>query len=235
MEKYCRQCGTALAEGAKFCRQCGAATGAVESPVTQESAQPTTSLEPTQLMTETLNETTPLAQIQRQTRPRYSQRHLALIGGAIVLIAVVAVSFYLGRWSRNQSTEPTGPQPPLSSDQASAPSPAPPTPAKKPTGDAADQPATKSAKTAERAKQHLDQGNDYLNTGRYREALQEYEQVRRLDKSNYDVYYLMGIAYEKLGELDLARQAHQQCTSGIYADQANRNVTRLEKKRRRSK
>lgn len=185
-------------------------------------------------MTETLPETTPIAH-QRQSQPRYNQRHLAVIGGVIALVAVVAVSFYLGRWSRNQSTEPAGPSQPLSSDQASAPSPTPPTSPKKPAGDTADQPATKTAKLAEQAQQHLHQGNDYLNAGRYREALQEYEQVRRLDKSNQDVYYLTGLAYEKLGELDLALQAHQQCTSGTYAEQAKRNVTRLEKKLRRSK
>jgi tetratricopeptide (TPR) repeat protein len=183
-------------------------------------------------MTETLPETTPIAQPQGQPSSPYRQRHRTLIGGVIALVAVVAVSFYLGRWSRNQSTGPAGPPQPLSSGQ---PSPTPPTPPKKPSGDPSDQPATKTAKTAEQAQQHLHQGNDHLNAGRYREALQEYEQVRRLDKSNQDVYYLMGLAHEKLGELELALQAHQQCTSGTYAEQAKRNATRLEKKLRPSK
>jgi Flp pilus assembly protein TadD len=84
------------------------------------------------------------------------------------------------------------------------------------------------------AEQHLKQGNEYLSAGRYQEALREYEQVRRLDPANKDVFYLIGQAYHQSGQLELALPAYRQCTSGPYAAIAQQHVKKLEKKFGRS-
>jgi uncharacterized Zn finger protein (UPF0148 family) len=78
--------------------------------------------------------------------------------------------------------------------------------------------------------QILDQGKTYLNAGRYQEALQECEHVRKLDPGNKDVYYVMGSAYFKLNQLQQALEAYRQCTSGTYATVSQGAVKNLEKK-----
>jgi tetratricopeptide (TPR) repeat protein len=85
------------------------------------------------------------------------------------------------------------------------------------------------------AEQFLIRGREQFNRGKYREALFEYQQVLRLDSTNQDVHYLIGLAHEQLGEYTAARQAYQQCTSGPYAVIAQNHVKSLEKKTGHSK
>lgn len=69
-----------------------------------------------------------------------------------------------------------------------------------------------------------------MNSGRYQEALQEYEYVRKLDPGNKDVYYLIGSTYQRLNQLQQALDAYRQCTSGTYVGVAQSAVKNLEKK-----
>ncbi len=80
------------------------------------------------------------------------------------------------------------------------------------------------------AEQNLNQGLTYLSASRYQEALREFEQVKRLDPGNKNVYYLIGQAYHKMNQLQQALEAYRQCTSGIYASVALSNAKTLEKK-----
>lgn len=80
------------------------------------------------------------------------------------------------------------------------------------------------------AEHNLNQGMTYLSASRYQEALQEFEQVKKLDPSNKNVYYLIGQTYHKMNQLEQALEAYRQCTSGVYASVAQNAVKRLEKK-----
>jgi len=80
------------------------------------------------------------------------------------------------------------------------------------------------------AKDHEKLGNDYQNSGRYQEALQEYEYMRQLDPGNKDVYYLIGLTYGKMNQLEKALESYRQCTSGQYRSVAQNAVKNLEKK-----
>lgn len=60
-------------------------------------------------------------------------------------------------------------------------------------------------------------------------ALAEYQQALKLDPANTDVHYLMGLAYQQLGQLDQALDAYRQCASGKYASVAAQHVKKLEK------
>ncbi|HXF04075.1 MAG TPA: protein kinase [Blastocatellia bacterium] len=81
------------------------------------------------------------------------------------------------------------------------------------------------------AKQHIDRGNAYLNSGRTQAALLHYQDAQRLEPNNPDVYYLLGLAYERLGDIEAAIKAFEQCTSGPYAGVAQSHVKRLQKKK----
>jgi len=80
------------------------------------------------------------------------------------------------------------------------------------------------------AEHNVSQGVTYMNAGRYQEALQEFEYVKKLDPGNKSVYYLIGQTYHKMNQLDRALEAYRQCTSGVYASVAQSNVKMLEKK-----
>jgi uncharacterized Zn finger protein (UPF0148 family) len=80
------------------------------------------------------------------------------------------------------------------------------------------------------AETYLNQGISYLTSSRYQEALQEFEQAKRLDPGNKNVYYLIGQAYQKMNQLERALEAYRQCTSGHYASPAQNHVKILEKK-----
>ncbi|HEY7182357.1 MAG TPA: hypothetical protein VIC84_13100 [Blastocatellia bacterium] len=80
------------------------------------------------------------------------------------------------------------------------------------------------------AQQSLDQGNTYLNTGRYQEALLEFERIRKLDPGNMDLYYLIGRAYQGMNQLEHALESYRQCASGRYASVSQDAVKKLEKK-----
>jgi Flp pilus assembly protein TadD len=80
------------------------------------------------------------------------------------------------------------------------------------------------------AAEHKDQGITHMNSGRYQEALREYDYVRKLDPGNKDVYYLIGQTYHKMNQLEQALDAYRQCTSGNYASVSQSAVKNLEKK-----
>lgn len=80
------------------------------------------------------------------------------------------------------------------------------------------------------AEHNLTQGMTYLSAGRYQEALREFEQVKKLDPGNKNVYYLIGQTYHRMNQLQQALEAYRQCTSGFYASVAQSNAKMLEKK-----
>ena len=76
----------------------------------------------------------------------------------------------------------------------------------------------------------LEQGNRLASSGQLQEAIQTYEKARRANPGNADVYYLLGSAYHRTGDLAKALEAYRQCTSGNYAGVAANHVRNLEKK-----
>ena len=77
---------------------------------------------------------------------------------------------------------------------------------------------------------NYNQGITYFNAGRYQDALREFEYVKKLDPGNKSVYYLIGQAYLKLGQLEPALDAFRRCTSGQYVTVASNNAKALEKR-----
>lgn len=66
-------------------------------------------------------------------------------------------------------------------------------------------------------------------------ALAEYQSALKADPANKDVHYLMGLAYQQLGQTDQAFAAYRKCTSGPYAAIAAQHVKKLEKDSKKSK
>ncbi len=66
-------------------------------------------------------------------------------------------------------------------------------------------------------------------------ALAEYQSALKADPANKDVHYLMGLAYQQLGQTDQAFAAYRKCTSGPYASVAAQHVKKLEKDSKKSK
>ncbi len=75
-----------------------------------------------------------------------------------------------------------------------------------------------------------EQGNRLASAGQFQEAIQLYEKARRANPGNADVYYLIGSAYHRSGDLTNALEAYRKCTSGNYASVAANHVKNLEKK-----
>ena len=69
-----------------------------------------------------------------------------------------------------------------------------------------------------------------MNSGRHQEALQEFENAKKLDPGNKDVYYMLGLNYQKMNQLERALESYRQCTSGDYASTSQGHVKILEKK-----
>lgn len=262
--RFCRRCGTAtgmLTPAATPQSQAPTVTFDRTEPIPEVGSAPTTPLSPgetradaspssfnltappppTELMTRQLPEAIPAHPSQPQALPTKSRWALVL-SVALGLAVVAGVSFYLGsRWSAS---------PPLTRPAASPSSPAraadelaldkttnatATSPTAKQTTKRKAEASQPAHKTPVGAEQYLRRGTEYLNAKRYEEALKEYAQVRRLEPANKDVYYLIGQAHHHLGQLELALQAYQQCTSGPYAALAQQHVKRLEKKLTRSK
>src|SRR5262249_53973707 len=80
------------------------------------------------------------------------------------------------------------------------------------------------------AEQSLIQGKKFFGERRYQEALGEFERIKRIDPANKDVYYLIGLTYFKMNQLEQAIEAYRQCTSGVYASLSQTSVKSLEKK-----
>lgn len=58
-----------------------------------------------------------------------------------------------------------------------------------------------SGKVLEQARRHFDVALECYSRGRYRDAIAELEQARRLDPSGKDLVYNLALVHEKLGEL----------------------------------
>lgn len=140
-----------------------------------------------------------------------------------------------GAGANNQAQLQTGPQPGPSISEVRSPAvhnseagsnpqrqavakPTPATPQEKPAADGTS------------AEHSLEQGITYMNAGRHQEALQEFEQVKKLDPDNKNIYYLIGQTYQRMNQLQQALEAYRQCTSGHYASVAQNAVKKLEKK-----
>jgi len=91
-------------------------------------------------------------------------------------------------------------------------------------------PQEKPATDGTSAEHSLEQGVTHMNAGRHQEALQEFERVKKLDPSNKNVYYLIGLTYQKMNQPQQALEAYRQCTSGQYASVAQNAAKNLEKK-----
>jgi hypothetical protein len=74
------------------------------------------------------------------------------------------------------------------------------------------------------------QGIAYMYASQYQEALREFESIKKLDPGNKDVYYLIGLTYQKMNQLGPALEAYRQCTSGVYASVSQSAIKNLEKK-----
>jgi Tetratricopeptide repeat len=88
----------------------------------------------------------------------------------------------------------------------------------------------KQAVAGTSAAEHRTQGITYMNSSRYQDALQEFENAKKLDPGDKDVYYLFGLTYQKMNQLERAIEAYRQCTSGNYASVSQSAVKILEKK-----
>ena len=76
----------------------------------------------------------------------------------------------------------------------------------------------------------VEQGNRLASAGQFQEAIQLYEKAHRAKPGDLDVYYLIGSAYHRSGELANALEAYRKCMSGNYASVAANHVKTLEKK-----
>jgi tetratricopeptide (TPR) repeat protein len=61
-----------------------------------------------------------------------------------------------------------------------------------------------SGEALEQARRHFDAALECYSRGRYRDAIAELEQARRLDPSGKDLVYNLALVHEKLGELEQA-------------------------------
>jgi hypothetical protein len=249
MARFCKKCGSSLAEGANYCRQCGASTGPIGQPAPVSEPLPTTLLDRTEPMTAIMGEPARTAPPQSPARSKSGSRPLVLVGGVVLLLAVVAGAFHFGaRWtSRNQPTGtdaiPTHEAVPGSQPQPSVATPVEPqanaskaspsrgvTPPKAPKPETPNAPTVEPQEATRSAQDILKDGLHHFESGQYSEALAAYEQVQRLDRANRDVHYLAGLAHEKLGDLDAALKAFEQCTSGPYANVSKQHVKSLKKR-----
>jgi hypothetical protein len=76
----------------------------------------------------------------------------------------------------------------------------------------------------------IEQGNRFAGAGQFQDAIRAYDKARRVSPGNADVYYLIGSAYHRSGDLTNALEAYRKCTSGNYASVAANHVKNLEKK-----
>lgn len=77
---------------------------------------------------------------------------------------------------------------------------------------------------------HIKRGLDLYYSGKYSQAITEFQTARRLQPANGDLHYLMAMAYEKMGRPADALAAYEKCKSGNYAALASQHVKRLSKK-----
>lgn len=190
-----------------------------------------------------------------------SPMKLAAFAGFFLLAAVAAAGIYFSTGkspstSANPvSTPNTIPQPTPSENQQPVNAATPAEPQTSPTGTAA-KPTEKNGEVADAksksitgsadgnstaksavpatasAADHIKLG---LSAGSPSEALVAYKRAQQIDPANMDVHYLMGLAYQQLGQPDQALTAYRKCTSGTYASVAAQHVKKLEKDLSKSK
>lgn len=88
----------------------------------------------------------------------------------------------------------------------------------------------KPVETVVSAEELISRGMKAYNASDPRGALKEYRAALARAPGNQDVHYLMGLAYEKLGDYEAAFQAYSNCRSGTYSKIASQHVKRLSKK-----
>jgi len=140
-----------------------------------------------------------------------------------------------GVGANNQAQSQTGPQPGSSIGEVKSPAVRNDESASNPQRQAAAKPTPtppqeKQAAAGPSAAEHKAQGINYMNSGRHQDALQEFESIKKLDPGNKDVYYLIGVTYQKMNQLERALEAYRQCTSGNYASVSQSAVKNLEKR-----
>ena len=140
-----------------------------------------------------------------------------------------------GAGANNQAQSPTRPQPGSSIGEVKSPAVRNNESASNPQQQAAAKPTPtppqeKQAAAGTSVAEHKAQGIKYMYSERYQEALQEFESIKKLDPGNKDVYYLIGVTYQKMNQLERALEAYRQCTSGDYASVSQSAVKNLEKR-----
>ncbi|HWO01839.1 MAG TPA: protein kinase [Blastocatellia bacterium] len=80
------------------------------------------------------------------------------------------------------------------------------------------------------AQDHVKQGLEFSRAGAYEEAIAQFAIAHRLEPSNDDVNYLMGLAYERINRPEEALSHYRMCSSGVYAKLSIQHVKRLSKR-----
>lgn len=79
------------------------------------------------------------------------------------------------------------------------------------------------------AKQHKEQGKNYLNAKMYNPAIKALLDARKLAPDDSDLNYLLGQAYFSLKQYGQARRYYEQCDSGVYVQVARDGAQRARK------
>lgn len=180
-----------------------------------------------------------------------SPKRFAVFAGFFLLIAAAAAGIYFSTAKPSETSADPVPTPntlsqstPIGNSQPlTNPSPAEtPTPQPEVVGKASERVGENNAKPkpgekeaippTETAADHIKLG---IKAGNPAAALAEYKLALEVDPGNVDVHYLMGMAYQQLGQLNQALEAHRKCTSGTYAPLAAQHVKKLEKEISKSK
>jgi tetratricopeptide (TPR) repeat protein len=109
------------------------------------------------------------------------------------------------------------------------PPPEPPKPKVEPPHTTPAQPAEPSLST----EQYIERGTKQFNEGNPAGALKDYQSALKRQPGNDNVYYLIGLAYEKMGNYDAALESYDRCRSGPYVRVAQNHVEMLRKKLRK--
>ena len=83
--------------------------------------------------------------------------------------------------------------------------------------------ATSAQKPAEQAKQQLEFGVEMAQRGLWSEALFRFKQALRHDTANPSIYNNMAVAYEALGQFELALENYRK---GLELEPSNRGLKR---------
>jgi tetratricopeptide (TPR) repeat protein len=83
-----------------------------------------------------------------------------------------------------------------------------------------------------RALQHYERGRAYYAVGRYRSAINELETAIALDPAGYNLFFDLGLVYERVGDADHALAAYrhyvQHVTDPAERDRAERIISRVQ-------